>query len=163
MRQAADVPVCVSSRIALPIRTFLPEKYVMNRWSLSLLLCWLALTSTAWPSEEKDKGTTAPPRGKSDRPKVNGRHPTVTVVTEAPGLAPEEVEQLVTVPLETMLGGTAGLRHVRSASGAGRSVIWVEFGHGTDVLKGRQTVAERVRRVRDLPWGIHPALVPAAA
>jgi CzcA family heavy metal efflux pump len=81
--------------------------------------------------------------------------PTVTVLTEGSGMAPEEMELLVTFPLESVLNGAPGLRRIRSISAAGISVIWVEFEWGENVYRARQMVAERIGKVR-LPEQVEP-------
>ncbi|MBL9154762.1 MAG: efflux RND transporter permease subunit [Verrucomicrobiales bacterium] len=90
--------------------------------------------------------------------------PTVIILTEAPGLAPEEVEARVTQPLESALMGVAGLTRLRSNSDVALSLVYAEFGWDTDIYKARMLVQERMQGVREqLPEGVQPFMTPVAS
>src|SRR5436190_4769958 len=91
--------------------------------------------------------------------------PTVTILTEGHGMAPEEMESLVTFPLESAINGASNVRRVRSATALGIAVVWVEFDWGTDIFQARQVVAEKLALVGSTlpPQVDRPVLAPVSS
>ena len=95
-------------------------------------------------------------------PELNA--PTVVIMSEAGGLAADEVETNVTFPIETAVNGLAGARRVRSSSATSLSIVWVEFDWGTDIYRARQLVSERLSAVREsLPDAVHAEITPVTS
>jgi CzcA family heavy metal efflux pump len=121
------------------------------RWSLShrAIVVALAAAFLAWG------GWTAARIPLDVLPDLTA--PTVTILAEAPGMDPLEIESLVTFPIESALNGAAGVRRVRSATAVGVAVVWVEFDWGQDINRARQTVTEKLSLVSGtLPPDVEP-------
>ncbi len=90
--------------------------------------------------------------------------PTVVVLTDAADMAPEEIERLVTFPIETAVNGASNVRRVRSSSSQGFSFVWIEFDWGMDIYKARQIISEKLVAITgELPEGIVPMLAPQSS
>jgi CzcA family heavy metal efflux pump len=124
------------------------------RWSLDNRLAvfggaFLLLLHGAWSAKNMDVDVL---------PEITA--PTVTILVEGHGLAPDEVETLVTLPVETALNGTPGLRRLRSSSGIGLCIVWAEFDWDIDPLLARQVVAERLQLAAvSFPEGVEPPIL----
>ena len=95
-------------------------------------------------------------------PELNA--PTVVIMTEAGGLAADEVEQYVTVPIESVVNGMPGMRRLRSSSSLGLSIVWIEFDWGEDIWRARTQVSERLNGVKEiLPPGAHAEIAPVTS
>lgn len=127
--------------------------FSLRRSGLVLAAALLLLGFTAWK---------APQIPVDVFPELNA--PTVVIMTEAGGLAADEIERTITFPIESAVNGLTGVRRVRSASSLSLSIVWVDFNWGEDIYRARQLVAERLDTVRDvLPASAHAEIAPTSS
>jgi CzcA family heavy metal efflux pump len=127
--------------------------FSLNNKLFVLLASFLLLFSGIWTAQKMDIDVF---------PDLTA--PTVVVMTDAGGMASEEVERLITFPVETAVNGAAGVRRVRSSSMQGYSFVWVEFDWGTDIFKARQIVGEKMTALsQSMPKGVQPVLAPQSS
>ncbi|MGQ8336161.1 efflux RND transporter permease subunit [Sunxiuqinia sp. A32] len=129
-------------------------EYALKHKVVVLLIAFLIIGAGSWVASKMEIDVF---------PDLNA--PTVVVLTEAHGMAPEEVERLVTFPIETAVNGATNIRRVRSSSAMGFSIVWVEFDWGMDIYDARQIVSEKLSAISgQMPVGVGaPTLAPQSS